>query len=204
MKYDNLRDNLISILNSFDYRFKMYNEDGKATSNPYLARYFFVDRPNMMFILNDDDNVLEFHRSNFNFQTFKKILNMVRRITKKYFIHLNVSTYNRNITPKTFSRDVMRRKMNFTNKIVETKSPYNSHIDVLVEYNNNQLKVNNFIVDNNNKDVSIIENVLESYYRGIISSESVNSLMFIYEHRDINPSKFSKIIKNLQHITKRE
>lgn len=198
MKYDRLRDNLISIFESFDYTFKMYNTDGKATSNPYQARYFFLDDPNMMFIVNDDDNILEFHRSNFNYQTFRKILNMVRRVTRKYFIHLDVSTYNRNITPKTFSRDVIRKKMNITNKLVETKDYTERHNSVIVEFQKHHLKINNFKVDRNQTNSRMVDVILESYYKGLLSTQNVNDLLFLYENKNLNESKFNSLIEQLK------
>lgn len=112
MKFDELTDGLLEILNSFDYSYTLFDEDGNKTSNPYETRYIYVDRPNMMFILDRANNRVEFHKSNFNFKTFKKILNVVRRYSLEFFIDLVVSNYNQTFKPKDFSKDIMRRRYN--------------------------------------------------------------------------------------------
>lgn len=126
MKYDRIRENLIEILNAFGYNYSIYDAQGKKITNPYKARYIFVDKPNMMFIVDDSKNRIEFHKSNFDFNTFKKILRMVRRISMEFFVNLEVSNYNHNFKPKDFSRDIMRRRLNldreaYSNTISESK-----------------------------------------------------------------------------------
>ncbi|ASV44216.1 hypothetical protein PBI_SCTP2_201 [Salicola phage SCTP-2] len=126
MKFDQLTDGLLEILNSFDYSYTLFDEDGNKTSNPYNTRYIYVDRPNMMFILDHSNNRVEFHKSNFNFKTFKKILNVVRRYSLEFFIDLVVSNYNQTFKPKDFSKDIMRRRYNLNREMDAVSENYKS------------------------------------------------------------------------------
>lgn len=168
MKYNQIRDNIIDILNSMDYLYKMYNDSGAVTSNPYEARYFFVDNPNIMVIVDDESNTIELHRANFNFELFKKLLKMFRNVTRKYFVKLHVSTYNTSITPKTFSRDVLRRK---TNKIIS--------LGENVSYN---------YVDSIEKRV-ILEDVITNAYVDSLISEATYSVAMKLFNSEVDHSK---------------
>lgn len=173
MKYDKLRDNLIDIFNSMNYGFKMYDVAGKVQSNPYEARYFFVDNPNIMLIVDDETNTLEFHRANFSFNTFKQLLNMIRNVTSSYFIKLHVSTYNNTITPKTFTRDVLRRK---SNKIIQLAENLEKSLDVK--------ETQNIIQDM----------VIESLLREEITMGLADDLMFILENRQLGSQRADAVI----------
>lgn len=186
MKYEKLRDGLIDILNSMGYVIKLYNKDGGSTSNPYQARYIFVENPNMMFIIDNGQNLVEMHRSNFNFNTFKKLIGMIRKITKKYFIRLSISTYNQTITPKTFSRDVLRRKTNFSVKMLESKQITHSPVitplllSEMISNNENsrvEISINNVKLDNHLITASIAEVLVESYTQGLLSESSLNNML---------------------------
>jgi len=112
MKYEKIKDGIISILNSLNYQFKLYDVDGSNTSNPYEAKYIFVKEPNMMFIIEDDKNSIELHKSDMKTSTFKKVLQLVRQLSRKYFFNLEVSNYNQTLEPKDFSKDILRKRYN--------------------------------------------------------------------------------------------
>lgn len=112
MKYEKIKDGIISIMNSLGYQFKLYDEDGSAISNPYECKYIFVKEPNMMFIFEEERNTIELHKSDMKTSTFKKVLQLVRQLTKKYFINLEVSNYNQILEPKDFSKDILKKRYN--------------------------------------------------------------------------------------------
>lgn len=117
MKYEKIKDGIVNILNSLGYEYKFFNEEGSRTSNPYEAKYIFVDEPNIMFIIEDNANSIEMHKSNVKISTFKKILRLVRSLTTKYFVNLEVSNYNQAIRPKDFSKDILRKRYNLNQKM---------------------------------------------------------------------------------------
>jgi hypothetical protein len=184
MKYDQLRDNIIDIFNAMSFSYKMYNADGKSESNPYNARYFFVDNPNIMLILDDNNNTIEFHRSNFNFELFKKILKMLRNITKKYFVKLHVSTYNKSITPKTFSREVLRKKTQ-RNNVVEHRK-YNQGID---------FPHKSGIVNEHN--LGCMDIAYTSYANNNITESTLDDIVYIINHMYLNEEKVNHLLKRL-------
>lgn len=214
MKYDKLRDGLIDIFNSMGYTIKLYNDGGKSISNPYNARYIFIDNPNMMFIIDDASNLVEMHRSNFNFNTFKKLIGMIRKITKKYFIRLSVSTYNQVVTPKTFSRDVLRRKTNFSIKMVESVTGDTNQIVkpmIISEFeysddnsNAQQMRmiINKVKLDVNETSDTIGEVLAESYIKGLISEKDMSDLIVIVNSLTEPNQKVQKLITHLNNKLK--
>lgn len=214
MKYDKLRDGLIDIFNSMGYTIKLYNNGGKSISNPYNARYIFIDNPNMMFIIDDTSNLVEMHRSNFNFKTFKKLIGMIRKITKKYFIRLSVSTYNHVVTPKTFSRDVLRRKTNFSIKMVESASEDTNQIikPMIIsefEYSDDisnalhmRMIINKVKLDVKETSDTIGEVLAESYIKGLISEKDMTDLIVIANSLTEPNQKVQKLINHLNNKLK--
>lgn len=112
MKYEKLADSLVSLLHGNNYKYKMYKgEDGKRTSNPYEARYFYISEPNMMFIIDESTNTLTIHKSNIPFDVFRSLHKTIRNLCKRYFINLEVKDYNSSFSPKDFSPTLLRKKL---------------------------------------------------------------------------------------------
>lgn len=127
MKYEKLADALVSLIHGNDYHYRMYKgSDGKRTSNPYDARYFFVTDPNMMFIIDEDDNSLTVHKSNIPFNLFKPLHKTLRNLTRRYFVNLEVKDYNGTFTPKDFSPTLLRK--NYKLNHIKTESYHHSKI----------------------------------------------------------------------------
>lgn len=116
MKYEKLADALVSLLQGNDYQYRMYKgDDGTRTSNPYVARYFYVSNPNMMFIIDESDNTLTVHKSNIPFDVFRTLHKTLRNLTKKYFVNLEMKDYNKSFTPKDFSPTILRKNYKLDN-----------------------------------------------------------------------------------------
>lgn len=116
MKYEKLADALVSLIHGSNYKYRMYKgDDGKRTSNPYEARYFYITEPNMMFIIDESDNTLTIHKSNIPFDEFRTLHKTIRNLCKRYFINLEIKDYNSNFTPKDFSPTLLRKKYKVDN-----------------------------------------------------------------------------------------
>lgn len=111
MKYEKLVDALISLLQGNNYQYRMYKgDDGKRTSNPYDARYFYVSNPNMMFIIDESENTMTVHKSNIPFSVFKPLHKALRNLSRKYFVNLEIRDYNNAFAPKDFSPTLLKKK----------------------------------------------------------------------------------------------
>lgn len=148
MKYEKIKDGIISILNSLGYQFKLYDGDGSAISNPYESKYIFVKEPNMMFIFEEERNTIELHKSDMKTSTFKKVLQLVRQLTKKYFVNLEVSNYNQILEPKDFSKDILKKRYNLKQmmnavheSLTNNKSTYELYDHILFVDNGINIKV---------------------------------------------------------------
>lgn len=121
MKYEKLADSIVNVLNGRHYDYKMYSgQDGKRTSNPFNARYFYVSNPNLMFIIDEDNNTLNISKSGITFKEFKPLLKLIKNITKRYFVNLNVHEYNKTFTPRDFTPDYHRQKHKVDRTIEES------------------------------------------------------------------------------------
>lgn len=121
MKFEKLADSLVSLLNGSDYQYRMYKgTDGKRTSNPYEARYFYVSNPNMMFIIDETENTLTIHKSSIPFVVFRPLHGTLRNLSKRYFINLEMKDYNKSFSPKDFSPTLLRKNHKINN--IKTES----------------------------------------------------------------------------------
>jgi len=121
MKFEKLADSLVSLLNGNAYQYRMYKgSDGKRTSNPYEARYFYVTNPNMMFIIDDTENTLTVHKSSIPFDVFRPLHKTLRNLAKRYFVNLEMKDYNKSFSPKDFSPTLLRK--NYTINSIKNES----------------------------------------------------------------------------------
>lgn len=116
MKFEKLADSLVSLLNGNNYQYRMYKgSDGKRTSNPYEARYFYVNSPNMMFIIDEAENTLTVHKSSISFDVFRPLHKTLRNLAKRYFVNLEMKDYNNSFSPKDFSPTLLRKNYKINN-----------------------------------------------------------------------------------------
>lgn len=178
MKFEKLTDGLLEILNSFNYKYSLFDENGNKTSNPYDSRYIYVDRPNMMFILDKASNKIEFHKSNFKFSTFKKILNIIRKFTLEFFINLEVSNYNQSFKPKDFSKDIMRRRYNLEQEMDMVSENNNQEQTNTIFENFDGIVITHDLNENNEIENSYIEDVENNYS---IDKNDINEVMYVVD-----------------------
>jgi len=185
MKYEKIKDGLISILNSLNYQFKLYDGDGSAISNPYEAKYIFVKEPNMMFIIEEERNTVELHKSDMKTSTFKKILQLVRQLTKKYFINLEVSNYNQILQPKDFSKDILKKRYNLKQMMNAVNESFKSE-QTSYELYDNILFVDNGInikVINESNEVQIINHDLRPFLPAIAEGVDHSKISRLLERK---------------------
>lgn len=112
MKYEKLAESILALLSGMDLPYKMYKgRDGKRTSNPYDARYFYVSEPNLMFIIDEPTNTLSVHKASMKFTDFKPIHQAIRELARRYFINLETRDYNKSFSPRDFSPILMKKEM---------------------------------------------------------------------------------------------
>lgn len=209
MKYEKIKDGIISILNSLGYQFKLYDGDGTATSNPYESKYIFVKEPNMMFIFEEERNTIELHKSDMKTSTFKKILQLVRQLTKKYFVNLEVSNYNQILEPKDFSKDILKKRynlkqmMNAVHESLQRKSSYELYDNILFVDNGINIKVIN------EESVEIISTELKPFLPAIakgVDHKKISNLLERKKELDKNvgsvklESRFDNDVKKITEL----
>lgn len=118
-KYEKIRDQISDLLDSYGYDHKVYDEDGKSTSDIREARYIFCNNPNFMVIVRTEENEVEFNKGKMEIELFKEIIQKLRNITKSLFVRLHVMAINNHIVPKQYSKDVQRNKRRLDRIVTE-------------------------------------------------------------------------------------
>lgn len=139
MKYEKLAEGILALLNGLDYDIRMYKgQDGKRTSNPYEARYFYIKNPNIMFIIDEPTNTLTVHKANMTFIEFKELHKSIRSLCRRYFVNFEVKDYNKTFTPRDFSpvqmkKDFMANTINESThaSISETYQNKNNYLQIV-------------------------------------------------------------------------
>lgn len=191
MKYEKLADSLVSLLQGSDYQYRMYKgEDGKRTSNPYLARYFYVSNPNMMFIIDESENTLTVHKSNIPFDVFRSLHKTLRNLAKRFFVNLEMKDYNNNFSPKDFSPTLLRKNYKLDN--IKTESYSKPTTSSLME---SYSKLNNSVDISVNDDTMVMS---MNGTNGFNIPYAVDELIpYIVEHSLVNGKIDTSFIRNL-------
>lgn len=122
-KFNDLTDKLYKMFGAYGYDFKMYNIDGNGIANPYTARYFYINSPNFMVIVDEEQNKVEIHKAPIDIDKFKKIFKSVLSICRYHAVKLDIKNYNSKIVPKDFSSNIEKQKYKKEKResILETK-----------------------------------------------------------------------------------
>lgn len=98
---------IFQILQTFDYKVKLYNEEGSQVTEPEDARRFLASPKNLMVSLTDDDDdsriTLHIGKST-EAKDINGLIQHLRTAATKYNMVFRAQRYGKNITPREFSQ----------------------------------------------------------------------------------------------------
>ena len=91
------------------YKVKMYTETGDSTLDPRLARRFFTMPDKIMVTLEDNDNLLKFHKSSsVEIDDIRDLHKSIKNLASKYNMDFVMREFGKEIEPKNYVSDSIK------------------------------------------------------------------------------------------------
>jgi len=99
-----VKERVFKALKSQGYQIKMYDDGGMATVDAELASRFYVEDPNLLIHVDEEDEEVNFNKNgNIPLSDFEKAMWAVKAVAKEYMYKFTIREYGKHITPKDFS-----------------------------------------------------------------------------------------------------
>ena len=114
VNFDTLAEKIMRFIQGNGLKLTMFDdENGKSVADPYKARYFYVEEPNLMVFLNDDTSELKFHVGedvDIDRPMIEKMIKNLRQMSKENMIDFDIRTFGKHIEPKNYAYKVEQNK----------------------------------------------------------------------------------------------
>lgn len=112
---------IFKLLKGHGYAVKMYGEDGMDSIDPEEARRFYVDDPNLMITLDEENGEIIFNKnSNVALFVYESALQQVKNIANKYMLNFTLKEFGKKVEPKDFSYQAKNVKENNMSSVTES------------------------------------------------------------------------------------
>lgn len=99
-----VKERIFKALKSQGYQIKMYDEDGMSTVDPELTSRFYVDNPNLLIHVDEEEEEVNFNKNgNVPLSEYESAMRAVKSVAKEYMYKTTIRDYGKRITPKDFS-----------------------------------------------------------------------------------------------------
>ena len=104
VNYSSVAEKIFRVLNGAGLQLKMYdNQEGSEVANPELARFFYVQQPNIMVNLDDKNAEIKMHKGPANIDEVQKIIDLLRNTAKTNLLDFDLREFGREIKPKNYA-----------------------------------------------------------------------------------------------------
>ncbi|OUU19169.1 MAG: hypothetical protein CBC05_00535 [Crocinitomicaceae bacterium TMED45] len=79
------------------------NQEGSEVANPELARFFYVQKPNIMVNLDDKNAEVKMHKGPADIGEIQKIIDLLRNTAKTNLLDFDLREFGREIKPKNYA-----------------------------------------------------------------------------------------------------
>lgn len=104
VNYSSVAEKIFRVLNGAGLQLKMYdNQEGSEVANPQLARFFYVQQPNIMVNLDDKNAEIKMHKGPADIDEIQKIIDLLRNTAKTNLLDFDLREFGREIKPKNYA-----------------------------------------------------------------------------------------------------
>lgn len=104
VNYSSVAEKIFRVLNGAGLQLKMYdNQEGSEVANPELARFFYVQKPNIMVNLDDKNAEVKMHKGPADIGEIQKIIDLLRNTAKTNLLDFDLREFGREIKPKNYA-----------------------------------------------------------------------------------------------------
>jgi len=111
---DNIAERVMKFIRGNGLGVKMYDNDtGKSVADPSKARYFYIEQPNMVVFLDDNEGTLNLHVGeglSINDSIVDKLRNNLRDMARDNTLDFDIRTFGEKIQPKNYAYKIEQKK----------------------------------------------------------------------------------------------
>jgi hypothetical protein len=114
VNYGTISEKIMRFIQGNGLQVKMFDSsNGKSVADPTVARYFYVDEPNLMIFLDQDTNELKFHIGegvDIDRPMVDKMIKNLRNLARENIIDFDIREFGKQITPKNYAYKIEQNK----------------------------------------------------------------------------------------------
>lgn len=111
INYATVSNKIFKVLKGHGYRVKLYTEEGLETVDPDEARWYFVNKPNMMVLLSDDGQEIKINKnSTVPLEAYEQALKQIKNVAAHYILNFTIRNFGAVLEPKAFSHLAKKQK----------------------------------------------------------------------------------------------
>ena len=110
-------NDIFDILNGLGFRIKMFNEEGKISTDAEESTRFYSESPNIMISIEPEDNIIKLARgSAHTVEEMEPIRKRIKELAGDSLMKFEYKIFNKNITPKDQAYQIKRETMENINE----------------------------------------------------------------------------------------
>jgi len=99
-----IAEKAVAIIKGKGHTVIMFTDDGMETSDPEVARRFYVKDPNYMITIDEESGVLRINKnSNVELSEIEGVLKQIRNLARNYMLKSQLQVFGKEIAPKDFA-----------------------------------------------------------------------------------------------------
>jgi hypothetical protein len=111
-------NDIFDILNGLGFRIKMFNEEGKISTDAEESTRFYSESPNIMISIEPEDNIIKLARgSAHTVEEMEPIRKRIKELAGDSLMKFEYKIFNKNITPKDQAYQIKRETMEGINEL---------------------------------------------------------------------------------------
>lgn len=103
VEMDDLAGKIFALLKGNGLKIKLFDDTGAETTNPDLARRFFVTSPNIMVSINEDSNQIEFSKGADVDDSIVSLQKNIRKIADEFQMNIDIKVFGKQIQPRDYA-----------------------------------------------------------------------------------------------------
>lgn len=102
--YDKIAYKIFNVLKGHGFNVQMYADDGMQTTEPEAARRFFVEEPNFMVTLQDEDDEIKMNKNaNLALEDLRSVILQLKMIAERYMLEFTLRVFGNDIVAKDYA-----------------------------------------------------------------------------------------------------
>lgn len=123
---DNIAEKIMKFIRGNGLQVKMFDSDsGKSVADPSVARYFYVDEPNMMIVLDDKEKTIKFHMGeevSLKNPMISKMHRNLKKMAVDHMLDFDIRSFGKRIEPKGYGYKIEQNKERDVDEVFESIS----------------------------------------------------------------------------------